>query len=47
MKSYMDMDPETFDKLTTQAQNEDKQKTLRNKEVENKWAKLEQKYGKS
>jgi hypothetical protein len=46
MKSYMDMDPEGFDKLTTQAQNDDKIKIQRVKDMENKWAKLEQKFGK-
>ncbi len=43
MRSYMEIDPEAFEKLTTQAQNEDKNKTLRGKENEGKWAKLEQK----
>ena len=27
MRSYMEMDPDTFEKLTTQAQNEEKQKS--------------------
>ena len=40
------MDPETFEKLTTQAQNEEKQRNLRVKDVESKWAKLEQRANK-
>ena len=44
MRSYMEMDPDAFEKLTTQAQNEEKQRNQRYKEIENKWAKLEQKY---
>lgn len=41
MRSYMEMDPDAFEKLTTQAQNEEKARTQRSKEVDNKWAKLE------
>ncbi len=40
------MDPEAFEKLTAQAQNEEKAKTQRVKDIESKWAKLEQRYGK-
>ena len=46
MRSYMEMDPETFEKLTSLGQAEDKVKTAKAKEIENKWAKLEAKYGK-
>ena len=41
----MEIDPENFEKLTTQAQNEEKSKVIRNKELENKWSRLEQRYG--
>lgn len=41
MRSYMEMDPEGFEKLTTQAQNEEKQRNQRAKDIENRWAKLE------
>ena len=46
MRSYMEMDPETFEKLTSVAQNEERAKTAKIKEIESKWAKLEAKYGK-
>ena len=42
----MEIDPDAFEKLTTQAQNEDKNKIQRVKDVETKWAKLEQRFGK-
>lgn len=42
----MEIDPDAFEKLTTQAQNEDKNKTQRSKDIEGKWAKLEQRFGK-
>ncbi len=40
------MDPDAFEKLSNQAQNEEKQRNQKNKEIESKWAKLELKYGK-
>ncbi len=40
------MDPEAFEKLTAQAQNEEKTRNQRVKEIDSKWAKLEQRYGK-
>ena len=46
MRSYMEMDPEAFEKFTTVAQNEEKAKAAKGKELESKWAKLEAKYGK-
>lgn len=46
MRSYMEMDPETFEKLTSAVQAEDKVKTAKAKEIESKWAKLEAKYSK-
>lgn len=46
MRSYMEIDPEGFEKLTTVAQNEDKAKAVKSKDNENKWAKLEHRYGK-
>lgn len=46
MRSYMEMDPETFEKLTSAVQAEEKVKTAKAKEVESKWAKLEARYGK-
>jgi len=42
----MEMDPETFEKLTQLAQQEERTKTARGKEAESKWARLETKYGK-
>lgn len=45
MRSYMEMDPEGFEKLTNTAQAEERQRVGRAKEVENKWAKLEAKVG--
>eukprot|EP00350_Pseudokeronopsis_sp_OXSARD2_P008850 CAMPEP_0170544504 /NCGR_PEP_ID=MMETSP0211-20121228/3238_1 /TAXON_ID=311385 /ORGANISM="Pseudokeronopsis sp., Strain OXSARD2" /LENGTH=33 /DNA_ID= /DNA_START= /DNA_END= /DNA_ORIENTATION= len=33
----MEIDPENFERLTNQAQNEEKQKVARAKEIENKW----------
>ena len=45
MRSYMEMDPEGFEKLTNTAQAEERQRAGRAKEVENKWAKLEAKVG--
>lgn len=42
----MEMDPESFEKLTNTAQNEERSKTLKSKEIESKWAKLEAKVGK-
>ena len=44
MRTYMEMDPDSFEKLTTQAQNEEKIRSQRNKENEKKWDKLEKKY---
>lgn len=46
MRSYMEMDPDSFEKLTTIAQNEEKAKAVKSKEAESKWAILEAKYGK-
>ena len=46
MRSYMEMDPESFEKLTTAVQNEEKVKAAKAKETESKWAKLEARYGK-
>jgi hypothetical protein len=46
MRSYMEMDPEGFEKLTNAAQAEDKVRTAKAKDTENKWAKLEAKYNK-
>lgn len=46
MRSYMEMDPDSFEKLTNIAQNEEKQKVAKSKDAESKWAKLEAKYGK-
>ena len=43
MRSYMEMDPEGFEKLTNAAQAEERQKANKAKESENKWAKLEAK----
>jgi hypothetical protein len=45
MRSYMEMDPEGFEKLTNAAQAEERQKGIKAKESENKWAKLEAKAG--
>lgn len=44
MRSYMEMDSETFEKLTTVAQNEEKARTAKAKEAESKWAKLEARF---
>lgn len=41
----MEIDPEGFEQLTKIANNEEKTKNTRVKEVENRWAKLEQKVG--
>ena len=46
MRSYMEMDPETFEKLTAAVQAEERQKTAKAKETESKWAKLEAKLAK-
>ena len=46
MRSYMEMDAETFEKLAPLAQQEERARTARAKEAENKWAKLETKFGK-
>ena len=43
MRSYMEMDPEGFEKLTNEAQAEERQKANKAKDYENKWAKLEAK----
>ena len=43
MRSYMEMDPEGFEKLTNAAQAEERQKANKAKDYENKWAKLEAK----
>lgn len=45
MRSYMEMDPETFEKLTSVAQNEERVKTAKVKEIESKWSKLEARVG--
>ena len=47
MRSYMEMDPEGFEKLTNAAQAEERQKANKAKDTENKWAKLEAKVGNS
>ena len=41
MRSYMEMDPDAFEKLTTLAQNEEKQRNQKQKDTDNRWAKLE------
>lgn len=41
MRSYMEMDPEGFEKITNAAQAEERTKVGKVKESENKWAKLE------
>lgn len=46
MRSYMEMDPEAFEKLTNVAQAEDKARTIKAKDTENKWAKLEARFNK-
>ena len=45
MRSYMELDPEGFEKITQITQNEEKNKSQKVKDNENKWAKLEGKYG--
>jgi hypothetical protein len=47
MRSYMEMDPENFEKLTNIAQNEEKLKQAKLKDTESKWARLEARFGKS
>jgi hypothetical protein len=42
----MEIDPENFEKLSSLAQEEDKKKTSKSKDNENKWTKLEQRFGK-
>jgi len=42
----MEMDPESFEKLTNTAQNEERSKAAKSKDIESKWAKLEAKFGK-
>jgi hypothetical protein len=42
----MEMDPEMFEKLTVVAQNEEKVRVQRAKDIESKWTKLEAKFGK-
>lgn len=37
----MEIDPEGFEQLTKIANNEDKVKVTRSKDIENKWARLE------
>ena len=46
MRSFMEMDPESFEKLTNTAQNEERSKAAKSKDIESKWAKLEAKFGK-
>lgn len=46
IRSYMEIEPDLFEKLTIQAQVDEKARTGRQKDAENKWLKLEQKYGK-
>ena len=41
IRAYMEMDPELFERLTNQAQSEEKTKMARGRENESKWAKLE------
>jgi hypothetical protein len=41
----MELDPEQFEKLSQAVQIEEKNKILKAKEVENKWARLEAKFG--
>lgn len=43
MRSYMEMDPEGFEKLTNAAQAEERAKANKMREAESKWAKLEMK----
>jgi hypothetical protein len=43
MRSYMEMDPEGFEKLTNVAHAEERQKVAKTREAESKWAKLEAK----
>jgi len=37
----MEIDPDVFEKLTTQAQTEEKARAIKIKDIENKWARLE------
>ncbi|TNV79992.1 hypothetical protein FGO68_gene16483 [Halteria grandinella] len=46
MRSYMEMDPDSFEKLTTVAQGEEKAKAAKGREIEGKWARLEARVGK-
>lgn len=41
----MEIDPDGFEQLTKVANTEDKSKQTKSKETENKWARLEAKYG--
>ena len=41
MRTYMELDSDEFERLTAMSQLEDKAKAIKNKEIENKWAKLE------
>lgn len=45
MRSYMEMDTESFEKLTQVSQLEEKAKSIKSKEIESKWAKLEARIG--
>lgn len=45
MRAYMEIDPEAFEKLSSAVQIEERNKAARAKEAENKWAKLEARYG--
>jgi hypothetical protein len=43
MRSFMEMDPEGFEKLTNVAHAEERQRVAKTREAESKWAKLEAK----
>lgn len=45
IRSYMEIDPETFEKISSNVQIEEKSKAAKAKENESKWAKLEARYG--
>jgi len=44
MRSYMEVDPDAFEKLTTAVQSEEKIKSIKSKDMENKWANLEARF---
>ena len=41
----MEIDPDTFEKLNNVALEEEKKKITKSKDAENKWARLEQRFG--